>query len=226
MTRSCLKLILLILLTLPVGSFGQDTLTVTNDGFTAYLIDGESNPDLTVIRGHTYMYIINASGHPFWINSQEGIGTGNAYNNGVTGNGTSTGTLTFTVPEDAPDTLFYNCQFHSAMTGMIKVTSTVGNEREHKQPETFSLRQNYPNPFNPWTSIGYTVSEPGHIDLSVYSLTGQKIKCLINRSADPGEYAVTWDGRDESGNLVSSGVYLYRLESATNSFTRRMILLK
>ena len=65
------------------------------------------------------MFAVNATGHPFYINSVQGTGTGNAYSSGVTGNGTEVGNVTFAVPADAPDTLFYNCSFHPAMTGTI-----------------------------------------------------------------------------------------------------------
>ena len=73
------------------------------------------------MRGVTYLFNVNASGHPFWIKGASSTGTGNAYNTGVTGNGTQVGTLTFAVPTNAPGTLFYNCQFHSAMKGTLSL---------------------------------------------------------------------------------------------------------
>jgi len=72
-------------------------------------------------RGKTYTFTINSPGHPFFINSTQGTGTNNAYNNGVTNNGSTNGVITFVVPSDAPDTLFYNCQFHPSMTGTITI---------------------------------------------------------------------------------------------------------
>ncbi|ADR23624.1 hypothetical protein MATR_25200 [Marivirga tractuosa] len=100
---------------------------VTNDGTSSYIFTGDgltdaSNPDLTLVRGETYTFTVNASGHPFYINETQGTGTSNAYNNGVTNNGAQSGTVTFTVPNDAPNTLFYNCEFHSSMTGTIAIT--------------------------------------------------------------------------------------------------------
>jgi hypothetical protein len=97
------------------------TLQVTDNGMTAYVIDGESNPDLTLCRGATYVFAVNAPGHPFYINSVQGTGTGNAYTNGVTGNGNTSGDVTFVVPADAPGTLFYNCSLHATMTGTIHI---------------------------------------------------------------------------------------------------------
>ncbi len=96
-------------------------LAVTASGTTAYVIDGASNPDFTFCRGNTYSFSLNAPGHPFYIKTVQGPGTDNAYDAGVTGNGTATGMLVFTVPSDAPATLFYDCSLHAPMTGTIHV---------------------------------------------------------------------------------------------------------
>lgn len=100
---------------------------VTNSGASAYVFNdsgftNENNPNLTLKRGETYTFSVNTPGHPFLINSTQGTGTSNTYNNGVTNNGAVEGTITFTVPSDAPDTLFYNCEFHGSMTGTITIT--------------------------------------------------------------------------------------------------------
>ncbi len=95
------------------------TLKVTSSGPTAYLIDRVANPDLTLCRGATYVFAVNAPGHPFYIKTVQSTGTGNAYDTGVTGNGATNGNVTFTVPADAPETLYYNCSIHPAMTGTI-----------------------------------------------------------------------------------------------------------
>jgi hypothetical protein len=97
------------------------TLNVTASGMTAYVIDGASNPSLTLCRGSTYTFAINTPGHPFYIKTVQGTGTANAYDSGVTGNGTTSGALTFAVPADAPPTLYYNCSIHAAMTGTIHI---------------------------------------------------------------------------------------------------------
>ncbi|AVP98022.1 hypothetical protein C7S18_12775 [Ahniella affigens] len=99
----------------------SQTQTVVNSGFTAFSLNTMLNPTLTVVRGCSYTFNITASGHPFLIKSVQGTGAGNAYNDGVSGNGTQSGTLTWTVAANAPSTLFYNCQFHSPMTGTIQV---------------------------------------------------------------------------------------------------------
>jgi hypothetical protein len=95
--------------------------TVTNSGASAYIINGQSNPTLTLYEGQTYTFNIAATGHPFWIKTAPVTGTGSAYNDGVTNNGIANGTITFVVPFDAPSTLYYICQIHGAMQGVITV---------------------------------------------------------------------------------------------------------
>ena len=102
------------------------TLTVTNSGSGAYVINGASNPSLTLYRGVTYYFSINASGHPFHIQTVSGgYSSGNLYTSGVTGAGTQVGTLTFTVPLDAPSNLYYVCQFHSSMNGSFLIENLI-----------------------------------------------------------------------------------------------------
>jgi hypothetical protein len=107
----------------PSGLSGGITLNVTNDGSGAYLINGSSNPTLSFIRGHRYVINVNASGHPFWIQTVSGAySSENIYNDGVTSNGTEVGTIIFEVPFNAPQ-LYYVCQFHSSMQGEITVSN-------------------------------------------------------------------------------------------------------
>jgi plastocyanin len=86
-----------------------------------YIINGEENPGIWAARGQTYTFEINAEGHPFWIKTEMTVGSENAYNEGVKNNGTEVGTITFTVPSDAPKKLFYVCEFHNTMQGEIEI---------------------------------------------------------------------------------------------------------
>jgi hypothetical protein len=86
------------------------------------VINGANNPTLSFIRGHRYVINVNASGHPFWIQTVAGAySSGNIYSTGVTNNGAAVGTIIFEVPFNAPQ-LFYVCQFHSSMAGAINVS--------------------------------------------------------------------------------------------------------
>lgn len=96
---------------------------VTAPNSVSFSIDGQPDPELTLTRGQTYEFNVNTPGHPFWIKTVQSTGTSNAYNDGVTNNGTQSGTLTFMVPMSAPSTLFYNCQIHASMTNVIHIVS-------------------------------------------------------------------------------------------------------
>ena len=102
------------------------TFVVSNYGSGYYDIDGNSNPTLNLVRGNTYTFQINASGHPFWI--KDALVTGpsaNVYSNGVTNNGTDSGNIIFAVPYNAPSTLYYVCQYHSSMQGILSISGNA-----------------------------------------------------------------------------------------------------
>lgn len=102
------------------------TFSVTSNGFDAWTIDGTDNPPLTLARGRTYAFALQgvSAVHPFNINTTNTTGSANLYNNGVTNNGATGSTvITFSVPQDAPDSLHYNCGNHDAMNGPITIIS-------------------------------------------------------------------------------------------------------
>lgn len=114
----------LSLLLLTAGAAHGNTFTVVNSGASDYVINGANDPALTLYRGRTYTFNISTPGHPFWIKTNQTTGTGGAYSSGMTGNGMETGALVFAVPTNAPNTLFYNCQFHASMTGVLSIENS------------------------------------------------------------------------------------------------------
>jgi DNA-binding transcriptional regulator YhcF (GntR family) len=84
----------------------------------------------------------------------------------------------------------------------------------------------YPNPFNPETQIAYTLGVSGQVKIKIYNITGQLIRTFDQGYQPAGSYNVLWDGRNENGDMVASGVYLYRIEAGSYSTTNRMVLLK
>ena len=86
--------------------------------------------------------------------------------------------------------------------------------------------QNYPNPFNSGTTINYSLPEKSDIQIVIYSLLGQPVRTLINSSSHSGLHNVTWDGRDNKGNAVSGGIYLYRIRTEKFTAVKKMLLLK
>jgi len=93
-------------------------------------------------------------------------------------------------------------------------------------PTEYKLFQNYPNPFNPDTEIRYQLPEATHVKLEIYNLLGQKIRTLIDGQKPTGSHTIRWDGRDETGAAVSSGVYLYLLTAGRFCETRKMVVLR
>jgi hypothetical protein len=88
------------------------------------------------------------------------------------------------------------------------------------------LFQNFPNPFNPLTTIEYSVSKAGPVRVAVFSVDGQRVRTLVNENKSPGKYKIIWNGRNEKGTTVSSGIYFYRLEIGSYSSVKKMILLR
>ena len=110
------------------GSSAGTTIVVTNSGASAYVVGGSNNATLAFTRGATYTLQVSAVGHPFWIQTSSGAyNAANVVTSGITNNGTELGYITFQVPADAPNTLYYVCQNHSAMAGTINVTGTASN---------------------------------------------------------------------------------------------------
>ncbi len=115
--------------------------------------------------------------------------------------------------------------------GIITVTLTedVNDDEDISGIGSFELSQNYPNPFNPETSIQYTVSR-SHNDiqasLKIYNILGQKVRTLFNEPQKAGSYQVSWDGKDDRGNDVSSGIYFYTFTAGDYRNTRKMAFLK
>lgn len=90
----------------------------------------------------------------------------------------------------------------------------------------FGLYQNYPNPFNPQTSIAYSLGKTVPVRLEIYNVLGQRLRVMVAGEQPAGRYEVVWDGRDEGGQEVGSGVYVYRLQAGTYLEARTMILLR
>lgn len=141
-----------------------------------------------------------------------------------------------------PDTAFVEGDQFTSITGIQHFTfgnykieprnesdvvpKPVSVEDNPAQPFTFDLAQNYPNPFNPQTTIKFSLAKRGKVTIQIYNVLGQKIKTLIDAVKPAGAYSIVWDGKNDIGLPVSSGVYFYKMKSADFVEVRKMLLLK
>jgi len=93
-------------------------------------------------------------------------------------------------------------------------------------PEKAFVTHNFPNPFNPTTAIQYAIRQPGQVVLSIYDLRGRRVRTLVSEEQSAGTYTVVWQGRDDQGRQLGSGVYFYRIDAPGVSERRKMVMLK
>jgi photosystem II stability/assembly factor-like uncharacterized protein len=121
--------------------------------------------------------------------------------------------------------------FSVGFNGTIIKTTTGGEPIGIKQigreiPKSFSLFQNYPNPFNPTTSIKYSLKEDVNVNIAVYNILGQTVKTLINEFQQAGYKELIWDGSNDNGLEVASGIYIYKIIAGDYINSKKMLLLK
>lgn len=99
-------------------------------------------------------------------------------------------------------------------------------QSQEQRPQNFALFANYPNPFNAATTIGYRLENAADIELTIYNLSGQRVRLLGRGHRTAGQYNAYWDGRDEEGHSVAAGIYFYRLWAGGQELVRKMALIK
>ncbi len=121
---------------------------------------------------------------------------------------------------------------NGATFGINIVSTGIGDEPKADQiiPKAFALNQNYPNPFNPSTTISFdlpgTAGAKQQVSLTVHDVRGRLVRTLLDTQVGPGDHNVHWDGRNDSGVPVSSGIYLYTLKAGEDVSTRKMMIMK
>jgi len=168
-------------------------------------------------------YTINWSGWKLvsWDMTNDGTGT-------WLGDGVLKGTLRFdsfqmTFAEAASDT---GTVYFDNLRIVKKVPATAIEDRNPEVPREFVLSQNYPNPFNPETRIDYQIPAASSVELLIYNTLGQRVRTLVRQSQAPGSYSIHWDGRNQQGIQVTSGVYFYVLRAGTHLAQKKMILIR
>jgi len=107
-----------------------------------------------------------------------------------------------------------------------EMTTGVDDDGRAALPDRYELAQNYPNPFNPITKIEFALPVKGHVTVGIYDILGRKVRTLADKTLPAGNHILQWDGTDDGGNRLSSGVYLYSIKAVEYSRARKMVLLK
>ena len=118
----------------------------------------------------------------------------------------------------------YGASFWSDQFGFQ--TTPVTDVETEKIPSEFSLSQNYPNPFNPSTEIRFSIPKSAKVELIIYDILGKEVVRLLNSDFSAGSYSTKWNGRNDSGNLVPSGMYIYKIKVDQYINSKKMILMK
>jgi hypothetical protein len=116
-----------------------------------------------------------------------------------------------------------------AVNQVLNVTESMATSVEENAggtPATFALAQNYPNPFNPSTTIKYELAQPVEVKLEIFDIMGRHVRTLVNQTQPAGRYTMVWDGRNEQGEVVASGVFIYKLRAGSFEQARRMALVR
>ncbi len=116
-------------------------------------------------------------------------------------------------------------QVNANQTTTLNFVMALPNE-DVVQVSATALIGNYPNPFNPETTISYSVKEPAPVKIEIFNTKGQLVRTLVNQIQPSGFYSEIWNGTDERGNPVASGVYMYRMTAGNYSSHRKMMLIK
>jgi len=107
-----------------------------------------------------------------------------------------------------------------------KIDVSTGVQTSRYQPAAYQLSQNYPNPFNPTTTIYYSLEKSENVNLTVYNMLGQKVRTLVDHKINSGKYSAEWDGKDDLGRQMASGVYFYAMQAGSFSKTMKMLMMK
>ncbi|MFQ5652940.1 MAG: T9SS type A sorting domain-containing protein, partial [bacterium] len=136
--------------------------------------------------------------------------------------------------DDSESTFTIHAQFgsidpkkydHWDYTNMKPVVTSV-ELLDDLLPKRFTLEQNYPNPFNPETSIQYSIPKAADVKLTIFNVLGQRVATLVNKQQVAGNYLVQWNGQNDAGRPVASGIYVYRISAGDFVQTKKMLFLK
>jgi hypothetical protein len=216
---------------LVLGDAGSDTVTGVGgtifEGFSFSFADsseglyGEEGPDAIEPSGGGQA-ILSYVGTSYYAGLQYA---------GPFGSGTAEGRLVYLgFPFEAIGSESIRSEVMGRVLGYFQISTGALEQdpRDDALPGRFALHQNHPNPFNPSTTISFSLPGPGpeRITLRIFNILGQEVRTLLAAPLDPGAHAVSWDGRDDAGQPVSSGIYFCTLRSSRLRQSRKMVLLR
>ena len=175
--------------------------------------------------------VAGADQYGVWVSDGDVAGNAALIDIVVDGALSANGTITYAMTAPACETCDWWIQGVNAFGDgpwSAKETYTMpgGAAKTVAVPQDFALRPNHPNPFNPETQIGYQLPQAGEVQLAIFNALGQQVRMLEQSYRQAGYHQLSWDGRDDQGQIVAGGVYLYRLQSGEFSQTRRMLFIK
>lgn len=208
-----------------LAAFLYITIGYSQSSHTVIVGDGGSfsfSPvNLTISSGDTVVWEWQANNHSTTSDATTGP---EVWDSGVLNNG-----ATFSKVFNETGVYPYHCTPHQSfgMVGTITVETALGiNDFENGDLERFVLSQNFPNPFNPITNIQFNIPGESDVTLSVYDLVGNKVAIILRDKISEGSHQVTWDGKNQFGEYLSGGIYLYTIEVGQFKQTKKMIFLK
>ncbi|MCC7431660.1 T9SS type A sorting domain-containing protein [bacterium] len=207
---------------LEVENVSLDNTLTPSTGTNAYLKAVNSN-NSSILR-------VAVAGATPTIQLQNGMTSGTLINLVFKVNGSvSNGTISFTQvdPNTTPNGFIFNAGTvpTTLVNGTVDIT-TDAKENNNPLPKSFALRQNYPNPFNPTTKIQYDLPTSSFVTLKIFNTLGQEVKTLVNQKIEAGYHSVLWNGLDNKNKMVSSGVYIYKIQTDSFSNVKKAIFIK
>lgn len=122
--------------------------------------------------------------------------------------------------------------FEDATRGLATISTNIGNSilniigESTNSSELFFINQNYPNPFNPSTTISYTLPEESNVTINIYNLLGNRVARIFSSIQPLGTHSIQWNGTDQQGNQVPTGIYFYQLQAGDFVQTKKMVLMR
>jgi predicted phage tail protein len=161
------------------------------------------------------------------------VSLNNSFSSFVTGyNNLTVNDTNQSVTNLTPGTQYYyrvravNASGESGNSNIIEVTMPVSSDDPNNVPVVTELIGCYPNPFNPSTTIKFSLDSPQHVMIQIFDISGRNVGNLVDDIRNKGTYTVSWNGTDNHGNSLASGVYLIQMKAGTYAVTRKVMMLK